>query len=217
MLQRILDTGLITTRDFVFITDNGTRYFRGMLGVFDDKYFRKHRFRFLSDFYPEEAVISRGLYKTSLYVAAEHRTIDAFRCVFATGLSLYPKKKGINLLHQKGPMSKSPYMIMCDKLGRKATGALIHETLQSYNFTPYDPVEAFLYAAIDNTVRLDGVYSMLRTHPDILLQLQLSLDTSTTSTSTSDTDSSTTASLSVPAESKRKHRKRKREKEYQPV
>ena len=180
--------------------------------MFSDKrnYFSKHRFRFLSHYYPEQ-YISHTLSDLNLHLASGHRTIEAFRCVFATGLSLYPKKKGINLLHRngKGPMSKSPYMMMCAKHGRKATGALIHETLQSYNSTPYDPVDAFLYAAIDNTVRLDGAYSMLRTHPDILQQLQLPLDT-TTSTYASDTNSSTTALFSVPAESKSKHRKRKR-------
>ena len=146
-----------------------------------------------------------------LHLAAEHPTMDAFRCVFATGLSLYPNMVGINLLHQKDPLGKSPYRMMCEKHGKKATGTVIRETLQSYNTTPYNPIDAFVYAATKNKIRLDGVYSILRTHPDIL-QLLLASDVTTTSAAAAATTTNCgTTTVSFPlSESKRKDRKRKR-------
>ena len=212
VLQKIHAMGLITTRDIVSNTyGDSTRYFEEIFR--GKKYFCKHRFLFLSkcmltQFKPQQQQIISIL----LQRAAGHPTMDAFRCVFATALSLYPNKVGINLLHRKSAMGKSPYMIVCAKHGKKATDDVIRETLQSYNATPYDPVDAFVYAATENKIRLDGVYSLLRTHPDIL-QLLLSSDTTTTSaattTATCSTEGSTTASFSLP-ESKKKYRKRKR-------
>ena len=183
--------------------------------MFDYKnYFSKHRFQFLVKFYPKLLIgrheLSSPAVSVFLHLAAKHPTIDVFRCVFASGLSLYPIKRGINLLHQKNAIGESPYMLMCEDHGKKATGAVIRETLQSYNATPYDPVDAFVYATTENTIRLDGVYSLLRTHPDIL-QLSLRSDTTTTTATatTSGTEGSTKASFPLP-DSKRKYRKRKR-------
>ena len=148
-----------------------------------------------------------------LHLAAEHPTTDAFHmhCVFATGLLLYPNMVGINLLHQKDPLRKSPYGMMCEKHGEKATGTVIREALQSYNATPYDPIDTFVYAATENKIRLDGVYSILRTHPDILRLLLLASDTTTTFAAAAAAANCGTTTASFPlSESKRKHRKRKR-------
>ena len=145
-----------------------------------------------------------------LHLAAEHPTTDAFRCVFATGLSLYPIMVGINLLHQKDPLRKSPYGMMCEKHGEKATGTVIREALQSYNATPYDPIDTFIYAATENKIWLDGVYSILRTHPNIL-RLLLASDTTTTSAAVAAAANCGTTTASFPlSELKKKHRKRKR-------
>ena len=214
LVQRIHAMGLITTHAIVSIIYNDpTRYFEEIFR--DKKYFWKHRFLFLFKCIPTR-FNPHQQQSISLFLrwAADHPTMDAFRCVFATALSLYPNKVGINLLHQKNAMGKSPYTMMCAKHPKKATDDVIRETLQSYNATPYDPVDAFVYAATENKIRLDGVYSLLRTHPDIL-QLLLSSDTTTTTsaattTTTYSTEGSTTASFSSLPESKTKYRKRKR-------
>ena len=144
-----------------------------------------------------------------LHLAASHATIDAFRSVFSTGLSLYPKKKGINLLHQKNEIGDSPYMVMCKTHEKKTTGDVIRVILQGYNTTPYDPVDALVYAATESNIRLDGVYLLLRTHPDVLQRL-LCADTTITAaaSSTAATAKSTTSCFILP-ESKMKYRKRK--------
>ena len=49
---------------------------------------------------------------------------------------------------------------MCKTHGKKTTGDIIRGILQGYNATPYDPVDALVYAVTETKVRLDGVYSL---------------------------------------------------------
>jgi len=119
-------------------------------------------------------------------------TIPGFRSAFDLGLRYYPIKKGINLLFQKDGDGDTPFQLACDNFGRDEVMKVIEDTLllssqqqqeqraadddddddNSNNFVgPYNIIDAFMMAAMDEQVHFDCVYFLLRRQPDLLQRL----------------------------------------------
>ena len=164
-------------------------------------YFAEKRFRFLLDLDPDALTRPCAYGCLPLHYAAFHQsattTIECFRFVLAAGIRYFPQKRGILLLftltagdYWKG---KTPFHLACEKHGPEAVEKVVNEVLEDrgsvsdkrdrrrrpddhhHHHAP-NYVDAFLSAAVDDRVDLNGMYFMFRKSPDALqqsLQLQL--------------------------------------------
>ena len=117
--------------------------------------------------------------------------------VFEYGIRYYPKKKGISLLFFKRShgLRRTPFQLACKEFGfgYEEVMKVVEDTLIRYSDTPINITEALTMAAIDENIHLDGVYFLLRRHPDILHKiLSPSSSSSTPVVATAATSTSTT-------------------------
>ena len=164
--------------------------------------FPEKRFRFLIEWEPfalirPDTVGYIPLHDTVIYFS----TLQGFRSVFEAGIRYFPEKKGIHLLFRKSrhhfDECKTPFQHACKKYGRGKVMGIIEDTLgldfqrqrslngsnnNNNNSTaagPYNIVDAFITAAIDEDIHLACVYFLLRRHPDLLVELLPSSESTT--------------------------------------
>ena len=116
-----------------------------------------------------------------LHDAALNLSIQPFQIVFKYGLLYFPEKKGICLLFQNNKNRTTPFQHACSIFGQDEVMTVVEDTLLDYqrssshddssNAEPYNVVDAFIMAAINESVHLDCVYFLLRRQPDVLVKL----------------------------------------------
>ena len=164
--------------------------------------FPEKRFRFLIEWEPSALIRPDRNGFVPLHDTLRYSSIlQGFRSVFEAGIRYFPEKKGINLLFRKSrhhfDECKTPFQHACKKYGRGKVMGIIEDTLgldfqrqrsldgssnNNKNNTevgPYNIVDTFITAAIDKDVHLDGVYFLLRRHPDLLVELLPSSESTT--------------------------------------
>jgi len=70
-------------------------------------------------------------------------------------------------------IGNTPFQVACTKFKRKDVIDVVEETLARYNpTTPINTMDALLLAAIDERIRFDCVYFLLRRQPDVLMRMR---------------------------------------------
>ena len=185
VLKRLMKMGLIDKLD---ISTYNTRLFKILYA--DKQFFYKERFQFVASINPEQLYSLRLLFSSPTgtplhFAASKESSIATFRGVFETGLRVYPKMIGINLLYKMNTKKQTTFSIACQVHGREKTMTAIQSSLiavrtgtdRDRDDQPvahcYDTAEALLYATVNPDIHLDAVYSMIRTQPGVLQQLLL--------------------------------------------
>ena len=139
-------------------------------------YFSEKRFQFLLDWDPDALRRFDECGVLSLHWAAS-QAIKGFKIVFDAGLRYYPEKRGILLLFTLAAgiwRGKTPFQLACEKHGREAVAEIVDDVLKdrsSQHRPDHTYIEAFLSAAVDDRIDLNGLYFIFRKSPHVLQQL----------------------------------------------
>ena len=163
-LARLRESRLLTKHDVV--------HFELVYLVHESSFnFLQQRFVFLTEWNPESLLSYRRL---STYFHAANNSIEGFRVVCDSIIRYYPKKRGIIALFENVSFNServSVFGIACENFGREQVIDIIESTLTRYSATvPLQTADALISAAMDDRTHLDGVYSILRRQPDVLIQ-----------------------------------------------
>ena len=137
-------------------------------------FFPERRFRFLSDWDPDELARCDHWGRTPLHnaVSSPCHDLRGFQLVFEKGVQYFQNKKGIHLLfHNDYYKNETPFDWACKRHGREKVLEAIENVLVIH---PYNPAQALLSAVVDERINLDGVYFILRRDPSVLSNLLLS-------------------------------------------
>ena len=138
-----------------------------------NKTFPEQRFRCLVDFDPNSFYKNKfPIYRLWL----EDNNASVFRIMFELGMLHFPTQMGF-LFHRDYPSHtgncETPFCRVCQKHGTEKVDKIIRDVLAKHNqhgsesnTETINMDEAFLYAATNPSVHLDGVYFLLRRDPD---------------------------------------------------
>ena len=181
-LARLRESGLLTKHDVVHLKlvpnllhSDATVGYENL--HFSGLHFSEQRFFFLTEWNPESLLKSGRSsrdYRHSTFYFAAYNSLEGFRAVCDSIIRYYPKKRGIVALFQedyRNPSELSLFGIACERFGREQVIDIIERTLTRYSITvPLQTADALISAAMDDGTHLDGVYSILRRQPDVLIQ-----------------------------------------------
>merc|ERR1712032_1621815 len=107
-----------------------------------------------------------------LQIAASDSSCQGVRSVFDFGIRYFPSKIGISLLFQKDEDGDTPFQWACKRFKGNEVTEAVEDTLARYSTTTsINNVHAWMLAAIDERIHLDGVYFVLRRQPDVLTRM----------------------------------------------
>ena len=167
--------------------------------VYNIGYFAERRCRFLIEWDPTSLLQANTEYACfPLHFTAYNSKIQGFRSIFELGIRYYPKKKDISLLFAIDNEGDTPYQLACTKFGRDEVMQVVEETFlqlqqqqqqqqqqcvsddddddgndNTNSVGPYNIIDAFITAAMDEQIHFDCVYFLLRSQPDLLKRLLL--------------------------------------------
>jgi len=138
--------------------------------------FHVKKFRYLAEWDPAALThpcntLAKWKEMLPLHCATQSSSLQGFRVVFATGMSYFPRQKGIGLLFRKNARGMSPFQMACTRHGTEKVMEAVETVLADSSNNPYNTEHALISATVDDCIDLDGGYFLLRREPDVLQKI----------------------------------------------
>ena len=130
--------------------------------------FLEQRFRYLTDWNPDCLTKTPFVGRDDdlpIHCAINYcKDFHGFLMVFQAGMRHFPTK--IGLLFHKDEHDRTAYQLACKTYGKEEVDKMIKGVI---NIQEYNIAETLIYAATKDKVHLDGVYTIFRREPSMLL------------------------------------------------